>query len=141
MKKILYIISGRCFHFSTVGRKIHSITDCWRQLGYEVVTVFGGDIELEPEVETLESDSSIYGNPDYYNAWYRKNIILLPLVNTLSEYRDIVHDHKLEKYLQNLIENWKPDLIWERSSRLHIAGVNVALAHKIPLVLIWPHLN
>ena len=135
--KVLYVISGRSFYSSKPGRKISSIVKCWRRIGYDVKCIFGGDLYLNADSKEHNINENSYGNVDYYNAWYRNYVLLKPFVNTVSEFRDIQHDNKLKRELRFLIEEWKPNLIWERSCRLHISGITQAQEYNIPYVLEW----
>ncbi|HIP12509.1 MAG TPA: glycosyltransferase, partial [Arcobacter sp.] len=130
-KKIIYIVSPRSAFSSNPGRKISSIIELWKKK-YEVITFFGGDI-----LGGTPPTASNYGNADVYEKSYRKSAILEPLVHTVSELKDIIHNIKSYQFLQEKYGNEKIDLIWERSSRLHFAGLLFAKKHKLPYVLEW----
>jgi len=130
-KKIIYIISPRSAFSTNPGRKISSIIALWKKK-YDIVTFFGGDI-LGDKAHAVSS----YGNASVHEKSYRKSAILEPLVHTFSELKDIVHNVKSYFYLQEYYAQDKIDLIWERSSRLHFAGLLFAKKHNIPYVLEW----
>ena len=129
-KNIIYIISPRSAFSNNPGRKISSIIELW-QKKYNVSTFFGGDI-----LNSNKSSSFDYGNVKTYEKSYRRSKILEPFVHTFSELKDIIHNIKsyffLKKHYTNNIH-----LVWERSSRLHFAGLLFAKKHKLPYVLEW----
>jgi glycosyltransferase involved in cell wall biosynthesis len=130
-KKIIYIVSPRSAFSSNPGRKISSIIELWKKK-YEVIVFFGGDIlGVTPPV------ISNYGNASTYEKSYRKSVILEPLVHTISEFKDIIHNIKSYRFLNEKYGNEKINLIWERSSRLHFSGLLFAKKHKIPYILEW----
>lgn len=133
MARVLYLCSARSFRSDHPGRKIASVAQCWRGMGNEVVLVCGGDIEVTPPgIQAQE-----YGRAAYHNQWFRKLRILGPLVRSASERRDLLHDAAMLKHLQGVCCSGKPDLVWERSSRLHCAGLTLARELKVPYVLEW----
>ncbi len=58
-------------------------------------------------------------------------------MQTISEKRDIIHKIKMLHYVRNMCETFKPDIIWQRSYRLHDEGLVIAKERKIPYVLEW----
>ena len=132
MNKVLYLLSGRNVSSHNPGRKISSIINCWRMLGYEVQPVFGGDLH-----GGTPTDRAGYSQASYHFQWYRRIKVLDPLVRSVSERRDILHNEGTVKYLSNLTKMFSPDLIWERSTRLHCAGLEVAKKIGVPYVFEW----
>lgn len=130
-KKIIYIISPRSAYSSNPGRKISSIIELWKKK-YEVLTFFGGDI-----LGNTPPSTSNYGNASVYEKSYRKAALLEPLVHTASELKDIFHNIRSYNFLKKQYKDEKIDLVWERSSRLHFAGLLYAKKHKLPYVLEW----
>jgi glycosyltransferase involved in cell wall biosynthesis len=129
--KVLYIASGRTVSEKNQGRKIEAILSCWRKSGHEVVTIFGGE---------FEGGIGISGGAEKKittQKWYRKLKVLAPLFNTISEWRDIAHDKFILGQINKIFESFKPDLVWERSFRLHAAGIEFSTLHSIPYVLEW----
>ncbi len=61
----------------------------------------------------------------------------MPFVTSVSEFRDIRHDKLMRSQLQDECKNWIPDVVWERSSRLHCAGESIARRYNVPYVLEW----
>lgn len=128
--KILYICGGRSFHVASPGRKIASVAQCWRELGHDVVHVCGGDIE--------DGNRPMdYGSQQIYGRWYRRLAALDPLVQSVGEWRDMRHDTRLLDRLVKVAEDESPILIWERSSRLHRSGADLAKRLGLPYVLEW----
>jgi len=78
-----------------------------------------------------------YANTDVYEKGYRKSKLLEPLVHTVSELKDIIHNLQSYRFLEKQYSNENIELIWERSSRLHFAGLLFARKYKIPYVLEW----
>ena len=131
MGKILYICGGRSFHAKNPGRKISGVVSCWREMGHLVSHVCGGDIMDG----TLSS--SDYGAQKDNSRWFRHIRLLDPVVRTISEYRDIKHNTQMYQTLERILKDRHFDLIWERSSRLHFAGLALAKKYNIPYVLEW----
>ena len=132
-KKFLYVVGGRSACGSDPGRKISAILDCWRKLGHPVEGVFGGDIQGGSAARGEKE----FGSDSYYRQWRRRIGILDPFVRTISEQRDIQHDAAMVKHLEGLCDSFKPDFIWERSCRLHCAGLVTAKRLHVPYVLEW----
>lgn len=60
-----------------------------------------------------------------------------PFVNSISEKRDIEHDRKVITAARKMVSQRRPDIIWERSARLHKAGLLAAREIGVPYVLEW----
>ena len=131
--RVLYICGGRSFHSNKPGRKIAEVTACWQRAGHEVKLVGGADL-LQPSRTIKQSQ---YGAQSTHDKWYRGHALLRPVVNTVSEWKDIQHDALMLKFIQAVCTSWRPDLIWERSSRLHSAGLILARMLGVPYVLEW----
>lgn len=133
--RILYVASSRGISAKRPGlgsgRKISGIVACWRDAGHEVRLVGGRDIDGREDTPPSTSGAS------NTLPLYRRLSVIQPLVNSYSEWRDLRHDRRLECYLLQLTASWTPDLIWHRSSRLHIAPLHVAQNLGIPYVLEW----
>jgi glycosyltransferase involved in cell wall biosynthesis len=131
-KTIVYLAGGRSVSARAPGRKISSIVECWRAKGHEVHLVCGGDLlggtprsAVQPESvrESVKRCSKLG--------------ILDPLARSYSEFLDIKHNRNCVPHLRRLCAEIRPDLIWERSSRLHAAGLAVAREMRVPCVLEW----
>lgn len=131
--KVLYIAGGRSVSGQDPGRKILSILDCWRRNVHFISAVFGGDIRGGSAARGLND----FGSVSFHRQWYRRINLLNPLIHTLSEWRDIQHDAAMVRHLELSLESSKPDLIWERSCRLHCAGLVMAQRLGVPYVLEW----
>ena len=81
--------------------------------------------------------SSDYGAQKDNSRWFRHIRLLDPVVRTISEYRDIKHNTQMYQTLERILKDRHFDLIWERSSRLHFAGLALAKKYNIPYVLEW----
>ena len=111
--RVLYLCSGRSFYYNNLNRKIFEAASSVSNNGHDIKIICGGDIYAN-KVEKLNE----YGAQSTYSRWYKKQKWLQPVVTSLSEWRDIKHDKFLYSKLQDVYESWKPDIIWERSSRL-----------------------
>ena len=131
--KIVYLCGGRSFYSDKPGRKIAGVVERWCQMGHELLHVCGGDILFRSEEDTTTE----YGAVSFHGQWYRHWPILAPIINTVSERRDIQHDAAMVRHLELSLESFKPDLIWERSCRLHCAGLVMARRLGVPYVLEW----
>lgn len=132
-KKIIYIAGGRSIIRNAPGRKISSILNCWKRMGHQVQAVFGSDLPFGAD----PSDDQDFGHAKHSQKLYRRIKILNPFVQSVSEYRDIRHHNAMVTHLDSLVDSFRPDLIWERSSRLHFAGLVVARKIGVPYVLEW----
>lgn len=130
--RVVYVCGGRSFFAATLSRKLAEVPQCWRQLSHEVAQVCGGDVQFGIQAGTspllLPTASGATG-------WQKR----LPeaLVVSLSEYRDIRHDRIVLEHLRSRFRDWRPEIIWERSSRLHSAGLLFAREIGVPYVLEW----
>jgi glycosyltransferase involved in cell wall biosynthesis len=100
-------------------------------MGFSVTHVCGGD------VAGPSSLAGEYGTPKLYSHWYRSVQLLDFFVKSVSEYRDLKHDMRMARQLEKLAEKESYDLVWERSSRLHCAGLKIAEQANLPYVLEW----
>jgi glycosyltransferase involved in cell wall biosynthesis len=132
-KRILYICAGRSFQSKRPVRKIGDVVKCWRSLGYQVDHICGGDLYGSPV--SLEAD--IKSKTQYYKKWYRQVSFMSPLVQTLSEWKNIRHDSLMFTTLDSCVKQQKPDLIWERNCRLSSSGLRIARKIGVPYVLEW----
>ena len=131
MARVLYLCSGRSFRAATPGRKIGDVVQCWRRAGHNVRHVCGGDLLAGA------SGSLVYGSQETYTRWYRRVPGMKPLARSISEWRDIQHDREVLAHLETISGEWRPDVVWERSSRLHSAGLVYARQLGVPYVLEW----
>ena len=102
-------------------------------MGYDVRAVFGADFPGGAGGGARGD----FGNSRYYEKWYRRVGLLKPLVHSFSELRDIRHHENLLSPLATLCAEFRPDLIWERSYRLHCPGLATAKRFSRPYVLEW----
>lgn len=129
--RVLYLCSGRSFFSKHLNRKLREVVSCWRRAGHDVRQICGGDLLSNGE------RASRYGSPEVHNQWLRRARGLKALRNTLSEWRDIQHDRQVLSALDSVCASWHPDVIWERSSRLHYAGLKLSRQLGVPYVLEW----
>lgn len=128
MSNMLYIANGRSFYSSNPPRKIEKVVESFRELGHDVQFICGGDLLGDaPRSSSLLVSSS------------RKNqsVVGAFIQNSASEYRDSKHDKRLLSTLEQRYGNSNIDLVWERSSRLHVAGLRFAKERNIPYVMEW----
>lgn len=131
-RRIIYIVSPRSAFSGNPGRKIMSMIETWNRK-YEIETFFGGDILKGRN----RGSGNGYGNADYYKRSYRKSKLLSPAVHTVSELKDMIHNLRSYLFLQKKYKDSGLELVWERSSRLHFAGLLFAKKHRLPYVLEW----
>ncbi|TKB46143.1 glycosyltransferase family 4 protein [Thalassotalea mangrovi] len=130
MNKILYIVSGRSFHGHSLGRKISEVINCWRKEKVDVDVICGADIFNNKSFQSAD-----YGAQTHFDKSYRNKAWLSAVVISVSELKDIIHDFKLFFHIRTRAVN--SQLIWERSSRLHISSLFYSKARNIPYVLEW----
>jgi glycosyltransferase involved in cell wall biosynthesis len=102
-------------------------------MGHEVLHVCGGDI--------LNGWNGVPWNGLIPHSQFgrspRHKKVLSPVVHTVSEWRDIRHDASMLGSLEQFCGSFRPDVVWERSSRLHCAGLTLARQIGVPYVLEW----
>ena len=131
--RILYLCGGRGFCGHRLNRKLFEVARCWRDAGHEVMHLCGGDI-VSSDTAAGEED---YGSQKVYTRWYRTLPGMQPLITSMSECRDIRHDRMILEHLTAVSRDWRPDIVWERSCRLHSAGLTFARRIGVPYVLEW----
>ncbi len=132
---ILYIRSDRSAYSARKSRKIDSICETWRKLGFEVDQVCGGDV-----IGGVGASAAVPVSPKQAGSWTTEpglKGIAASLRYSVSEFRDIRHDKRLKAYLLQRSAANKPELIWHRASRLHLAPMQVARELDVPYVLEW----
>jgi len=132
--RILYICGGRSFFGKNLNRKIVEVADCWRRAGHDVKHVCGGDFSSDGGGA---KGSASYGLQETFTRWYRKAPGIDLLVRSASERRDIRHHLAILEELKALVTEFKPDIVWERSCRLHCPGLEIAKHLGVPYVLEW----
>ena len=129
--KILYVLGGRSFSSKNTGRKISEVIAVWKYLGIKVNTQFGKDLNH------LNQVTHDYGSQKHHNSSLRGKKYLQFFINSVSEFKDIIHNRKLYNKIKTDYSDTYLDLVWERSSRLHWAGLKLAKEKKITYVLEW----
>lgn len=125
----LYLISGRGFSSSNVGRKLSEVIRCFNDV-VETEVIFGGDVPVKQTIGASPTSRS-----DYHAKWYRKNRIMRFFSESYAEMKSIRHNYQTYHYIKKRKQSY--ELIWERSSALHWAGILYAKKNKIPSVLEW----
>lgn len=99
------------------GTHMREMVAAWRNMGIEVKTLIAGDIYSDPS-------HGVSGNSP------KKAIIkrVLPALiwESLKDFRLLRLDRSLEKILEDAIDDFKPDIIYERVAYLQNSGVRVA---------------
>ncbi|MFC1636036.1 glycosyltransferase family 4 protein [Planctomycetota bacterium] len=135
IERILYLCGGRNFCSRKPSRKLAEVANCWRRAGHEVKHVCGGDLACDP---VYAGGRGTYVSQEAYTRWCRRfPSITPPLVTSMSEWRDIRHDRRMLEHLHNVAREWRPTVVWERSCRLHCAGLEIAKLLHVPYVLEW----
>lgn len=129
---MIYLISGRSAASWNIGRKIPEVTKAFNT-HTNCLLICGGDVKGGIGGRRQKLPTAV-SNAEFYNKWYRKNSIMNFFSTSYSEIKDLYHCWQTYKVLSTS-EN--PKLIWERSSRLHWAGIFYAKRHHIPCVLEW----
>ena len=131
MTNILYVVGARNFTQNNHMRKIAEVISVWEKVDVKVFTQFGGDI-----IKSKKLNES-FGSQNYHDKFYRKSKVFGFFINSLSEIKDILHNWQLYKKVKNKFIEKDLNLVWERSSRLHWAGLRLAKSKNIPFVLEW----
>ena len=127
-KKIIYIISGRNATSTNPGRKITEIIKTWSK-DNTVVPVFGGDLFLGVGY----NNNNKFGDPNIHKHTYRQSFLWI----SLSEIKDIIHNYITLLKLFHINKKQNIDIIWERSTRLHWAGLIASKIFNKIYVLEW----
>ena len=131
---ILYFLGGRTATTTVLPRKFAGIFQCWRAQGHTVEWLCGYD--LLPN-GPLKSPPAQAQHRRGRLPWYRRTGIIDPIVESISERRDVRENELCIEHLRRMIKQQRFDLIWERSVRLHRAGLAVAQEFGIPTVFEW----
>lgn len=130
--KILYYSSHPLLNLSShAGYATHmrEMIQAFRSEGHEVKTLIMGG-------EKLESDSAIQQLKKTGTFKNRLKKMVPPLIwETLKDYQLMRFDRKAAACLNDLIDEWNPDLIYERCNYLQVSGVLLAVQKGIPHVL------
>lgn len=131
--KVLYVVSGQSYSSDVPWRKGEALVRCWRDLGHEVEWVQGGDLVPGVRKEFMRSTATKPGR----TRWYRRTEALAPLVHSVSEVVNLRHDLRLAGHVEQRIRAFRPDLYWQRSSRLDGWTFRTARRTGVPTVLEW----
>ena len=131
--KVLYVVSGQSYKSPRPSRKIDALVNSWEGQGHEVCLICGGDIDRNSDIQTDTKKAKKATKI----PWYRKLWILQPIVNSISEVKNIRHDKKLSDIVRKKIKEFKPDVFMLRSSRLDGETMKVAKELGIPVILEW----
>lgn len=131
--KILYVVSGQSFFSSDPGRKRIAMVRCWRRLGHEVMLICGGDTLPSSRKRYVQKGDADLAHP----PWYRRLRILAPIVNSVSEVLNVQHDRRLARKVKKAIDEFQPDIYWQRSSRLDGKTFATARQTGVVTVLEW----
>lgn len=138
---ILYVRSERAAYAARTSRKVSAIHDQWRDLGYDVEMVCGGDVlDGTPSGGAAGAAEGGAVEPRPPGRWSSNpdlEGLAAPLVHSISELRDIRHDRVLLQHLRRRMERGRPQLVWHRASRLHLAPLRAAQEFGVPYVLEW----
>lgn len=132
--KLLYVVSGQSYKSPRPSRKILALVQCWRDMGHEVELICGGDIGGQASGNSAVSGKAAKGSKQ---PWYRRIDLLGPVVDSISEIKNLRHDWRLAKLVEQRICEFKPDLYLQRSSRLDGKTLSVAMKAGLPTVLEW----
>lgn len=132
--KLLYVVSGQSYKSPRPSRKILALVQCWRDMGHEVELICGGDIGDRASGNSVVGGKAAKGRN---RPWYRRSGLLGPIVDTISEIKNLRHDWRLAKLVEQRIRDFKPDLYLQRSSRLDGKTLSVAMKAGLPTVLEW----
>lgn len=99
------------------GTHMQEMVAAWRKMGIEVKTLIGGDLSVQSTADISEQNSK--------KAILKK--LLPPLVwESLKDFKLMRFDRSLEKRLQDAMDDFEPDVIYERVAYLQNSGVRMA---------------
>lgn len=128
---IIYNVSGRSFRNNNLGRKISEVIACWKS-SFDIEVICGGDLYEVSTEKNYCNDTSAH-----HDQSFRKIKFLEPVINSISEIKDLIHDRKLYAKLCEKYDEKEITLVLERSCRLHYAGYRYAKKRGVPFVLEW----
>ncbi len=131
--KLLYVVSGQSYSSAKPSRKILALVRCWREMGHEVELICGGDISAPKREGAATGSRPVRTEP----PWYRRKPYLAPIVDSISEIKNLRHDRRLAKVVADRIETFRPDLYLQRASRLDGNTLSAAMKAGVPTVLEW----
>ncbi len=104
------------------GTHMREMIQAFRDLGHDVLPVINGGTEKQEGEKPLKSN-------------FAKNILknLIPkfIWRSLKDRRLLKFDALAERALEKKVDEFKPDLIYERAYYMQVSGVNVAQRKKI----------
>ncbi len=128
--RILYYSAHPYLNLSAVsgpGTHMRKVIEAFRNEGHEVVVcIMGG--------EHLYGDMGIH----YAGGGLKKKIkSFIPQViwQSLKDFSYLRHDRNAEKLLEEQVQIYKPDLIYERGFYMMCSGVRVAQKYNLPHIL------
>jgi glycosyltransferase involved in cell wall biosynthesis len=99
------------------GTHMREMVAAWRNMGIEVKTLIAGD---------LYSDLSYGVSENSPKRAIIKRVLPALVWQSLKDFRLLRLDRSLEKRLEDAIDDFKPDIIYERVAYLQNSGVRVA---------------
>jgi glycosyltransferase involved in cell wall biosynthesis len=144
--RVLYLAEGRNVSSANPGRKIRSLLECWRGMGWQVRALFGGDDDETlygpcrggGAARTLPCAPAFKAPGRGRRGLLKRALGRVPMLShSLSERRDIRHNARNLDRIASVADLFGPDVIWGRSFRLHDAGLTVARRMNVPFVLEW----
>lgn len=129
--KILYLVSEPGYRIDAAtgyGAHIRGVINAFRKHGNEVLTVVGKErgteTGSEPAVKKPGTAKKLF-----------KRFVPSYMVRDLRQLYLILYDRKLFKRLCRCIDEFKPDVIYERAAYLSRAGVRAGNRYDIPVFL------
>lgn len=104
------------------GTHMREMIQAFRDLGHEVLPVINGGVEQRKQTAPVKT-------PFAKNI--AKNLTPKFIWRTIKDNRLIAFDKNAETELENIVDQFKPDLIYERAYYMQVSGVNVATKKKI----------
>lgn len=126
-KNILYSGSGRSFISSSPIHKMKGVISGIEEKGFSVKFIGGNDLYFRTKKTSAMGGNDLAKSPD--SEAYVKN--------SISEIIDMTHDFLWFFYVLFNVIRYRPSMILERSSRLHVSSLIVAKICKIPIALEW----
>jgi glycosyltransferase involved in cell wall biosynthesis len=131
--RVLYVVTAQSAFAQDPSRKISAIVRCWRELGHEVDLIRGGDTLPPGRRERVHRNHASRARP----RWYRRQPLLGAAVESLSELLNLQHDRRLARLVSRRIQEFRPHLYWQRSSRLDGLTFAAGRGSGVPTVLEW----
>ena len=118
------------------GTHMREMIAAFSSANTEVETLIAGDWMAGTPDTAIASETPIHENNEKKSLkQVFKYLIPNSLWSTIKDANLLRHDRKIKKILMSKVDEWKPDIIYERCNYLQLSGAEVAASRHIPHIL------